>query len=382
MSTIIKTNTQGQTAEEILQQSINVGMDRARDIIDQVRATVPTDTVVPTRKLRFEVGDVDEANASDHLELRAVAGGQDWGLHRNALSQLCTYSSFPIRYADHLAAAGEHRQRRMKRLAYCLNQEMEERAADKRLLRSIGGEVRGFLSDKYKRIDSVKIIDTFSGAMKDINARPYADAASGLGAYSTDLRWSITGVLPQVFRTNTDALAVGIQLRNSDFGRGRLELSMYLIRLWCLNGATARDVMKKTHIGSRLDENIEYSRRTYELDTATSVSALKDAISDVMGEKKVEALVEGIKRLESQKVDWAHARAQLKKKLLKGEMEKVEAAFESDDIVNLPAGSSPWRVSNALSWVAKSDDVSPDRKLDLERLAGDVLDVDGWLKAS
>ena len=140
--------------------------------------------------------------------------------------------------------------------------------------------------------------------------------------------------------------------------------------------------MKKTHVGSRLDENIAYSEKTYALDTATAVSALNDAIKDIMSEQRVGALVEGIKQLEQQQIDWAAAKVALKKKLLKGEMEKVEAAFESDDVVNLPAGQSTWRVSNALSWVAKMDDVAPERKLDLERYAGEVLNVDAWLKAS
>ncbi len=381
-STIIRTNNRGQTAEEILQESIEVGIKRASNIVSEVRRTIPTDQIVRSPKLRFEVGKVDENNAGDHMEIHMRAKGLDVTLHRNAVSQICTYTGLPIKYADTLTASGEHRQRRMEMLTGHLNQWMEMHQGEKRLVRSLGGEARAFLSDKYKRIDSIAVVDTFSNAMKDIGARPYADRASGLGAYATDLRWSISGVLPQVYRTTRDAVAVGVQLRNSDYGRGRLELSLYLIRLFCLNGCTANDVMKKTHIGSRLDENIEYSQRTYELDTLASTSALKDAIADVMGEKKVHALVDGISRLEAQQVDWAKAKATLRKKLLKGEMEAVEAAFEGDDVVNLPAGSSPWRVSNALSWVAKSDDVAPERKLDLERYAGEVLNVDGWLKAS
>lgn len=381
-STIIRTNNRGQTAEEILQESIEVGIKRASNIVQEVRRTIPTDQIVRSPKLRFEVGQVDEANASDHMEIHMRAKGLDVTLHRNAVSQICTYTGLPIKYADKLVAPGEHRQQRMEMLTGHLNQWMEMHQGEKRLVRSLGGEARGFLSDKYKRIDSVAVIDTFTGAMKDIGARPYADRASGLGAYSTDLRWSLSGVLPKVFRTTRDAVAVGVQLRTSDYGRGRLELSLYLIRLWCLNGCTANDVMKKTHVGSRLDENIEYSNKTYELDTAASTSALKDAIADVMSERKVQALVDGISRLEAQQVDWAKAKVALRKKLLKGEMDAVEAAFEGDDVVNLPAGSSPWRVSNALSWVAKSDDVAPERKLDLERYAGEALDVAAWLKAS
>ena len=50
----------------------------------------------------------------------------------------------------------------------------------------------------------------------------------------------------------------------------------------------------------------------------------------------------------------------------------VEDAFESEDVINLPAGKSVWRASNAISWIAgRTED--PDRKLELERIAGEVL---------
>jgi hypothetical protein len=62
----------------------------------------------------------------------------------------------------------------------------------------------------------------------------------------------------------------------------------------------------------------------------------------------------------------------LARKLLKHEVAAAEAAFESDDVVNLPAGSNVWRASNAISWIAgRTEDA--DRKLELERVAGEVL---------
>jgi hypothetical protein len=62
----------------------------------------------------------------------------------------------------------------------------------------------------------------------------------------------------------------------------------------------------------------------------------------------------------------------LGKKLLKEELKNVRDAFESEDVINLPAEKSIWRVSNAISWIAgKTED--QDRKLDLQRLAGAVI---------
>lgn len=62
----------------------------------------------------------------------------------------------------------------------------------------------------------------------------------------------------------------------------------------------------------------------------------------------------------------------LGKKLLKEELKNVRDAFESEDVINLPAEKSVWRVSSAISWIAgKTGD--GDRKLELQRLAGAVI---------
>lgn len=48
-------------------------------------------------------------------------------------------------------------------------------------------------------------------------------------------------------------------------------------------------------------------------------------------------------------------------------------AYESADVINLPAGNTTWRASNAFSWVANSEGLDADRKLALQAVAGEVL---------
>ena len=61
---------------------------------------------------------------------------------------------------------------------------------------------------------------------------------------------------------------------------------------------------------------------------------------------------------------------------MKGEAEDVEKAFGSPDTFNMPAGNTVWRLSNAISWVA-GQAKDPERKLDLQKLAGSVLPAAG-----
>jgi len=71
-------------------------------------------------------------------------------------------------------------------------------------------------------------------------------------------------------------------------------------------------------------------------------------------------------------VDASQARDMLRKALQKHEADSVVEAYNSADTVNMPAGNSMWRLSNAISWVAgKTGDT--ERKLEISKVAGQVL---------
>ena len=71
-------------------------------------------------------------------------------------------------------------------------------------------------------------------------------------------------------------------------------------------------------------------------------------------------------------VDASQARDMLRKALQKHEADSVVEAYNSADTVNMPAGNSMWRLSNAISRVAgKTGDT--ERKLEISKVAGQVL---------
>lgn len=370
----IRTNIRGQTPAEILEASIAAGRARAGNIFESIERTVPSDAVVNAGAMRFGL------DGTDGLRMRV--GDREWTLHRNAMQQICDHVGMPIRFADDLAGGGSHRSRSL--LLHNLD-ELSSMTGGRRLVRSVDvrdsetgclvSQARGFLSDRYKRIDSRAVVETFGTAVQKIGAEPYADTRSGLGAYSTDLQWSISAIVPRVYALGpSDAIAVGVQLRHSDFGRAPLALSMYVVRLFCLNGATMQSVLREVHLGKQLEaDGVEYSDRTMRLTTAASVSQLRDAVTGVLGEAHVAKIVETIEGMSEREVTWAQASRSLGKKLTKAEQETVRDLYEGTDIVNLPEGRSAWRLSNALSWLAK--DAKEDRALELERMAGEVIDA-------
>ena len=195
-----------------------------------------------------------------------------------------------------------------------------------------------------------------------------------IDGHATDTRVAVKAILPYVFEpVPGEALAIGVEWGNSDFGCGKHATRAFLFRLWCLNGATMEDALAQVHLGGKIGDDVELSQRTYELDTRTQVSALRDVVRGVLAPAKVDTLLAAIKQAHEKQVEWRNVGPALAKKLLKGELAEAKAMFEGDDVVNLPPVKSMWRASNAISWIAgKTEDV--DRKLELQRLAGELVD--------
>jgi hypothetical protein len=352
-------------AREKLERAIENTLGGTQAAVERVMTEVPQDSIVRGTALDFrspEKGVLEMVAGNDH----------QWRLHRNAVNQLAGRANIPQQYFDRLQEAedGEwqsHLLHEMLRTTY-------QNSGEKYLIRAVKGEARGFLSDRYRRLDSRPILETFLNQARTVGAVPYSGVV-------TDTRVALKALLPvaHIFPAlkgasgyPVEAIAVGIEWSNSDFGLRRNVLSGFILRLWCINGAVMESLLKQVHLGGRLDENIEYSRETYALDTKATVSAVKDATKALLGPDKVTQTVERCKALAVKEVDWAKAKSDLAKKLTKDELRRVDEAFTGPDVVNLPEGTTVWRASNALSWLANAAE-SAERKLELERAAGALL---------
>jgi hypothetical protein len=218
----------------------------------------------------------------------------------------------------------------------------------------------------YRRLDSRPIVDAFAKAVQEKGAVPYE-------GYVTDTKIALQAIMPKVYEPIPGELvAYGLSLENSDFGNGALSLRMYLLRIWCANLAITEERMRQVHLGKRIDDEVFYSQRTYELDAETTVSALRDVIGAQLNAEALDQLMEGIREANQDVLNPVAARGTLKKMLLKSESDAVIEAYNSPDTYNLPAGNTTWRLSNAVSWIAgKTED--PERKLELMKVAGEML---------
>jgi hypothetical protein len=350
-------------ARGIMEKKIADGRASAGALLELIMTQVPADAIVRSTALSFQAAGTSGVEG-DAPRVEIGFGGESRRIHKHALGQIAGKAGVPGAYLAELVS-GPDWQRALA--ANVLNEHFHKGQKDARFLaRSVDGDVRGFLSDRYRRLDSRPLVEAFASACQSVGAVPVDGTAS-------DTRVTLKAFLPVVFEpVPNEVMCLGLEWGNSDFGAARHTVRAMIWRLWCTNKATMEDSLAQVHLGRQLGEDIEFSKKTYEYDTKASVSALGDVVKGVLGPAKVNALLEGIRRADEKKIDWKDVKTSVARRLLKGELKAVEDAFGSEDVVNLPAGKSVWRASNAISWIAgRTED--PDRKLELERVAGEIL---------
>ncbi len=244
-----------------------------------------------------------------------------------------------------------------------------EHAPGRYLIRRVTGQVRGVLSDQFKRVDCRPMLDAFMGAVQKRRAVP-------AGGEVTETRCVVRVLIPKIYEPIPGEFVVyGLQFANSDFGAGSYGLSDFLMRLWCLNGATGDQQLRQIHLGKRISDEIELSKRTHDLDTKTLVSATIDTVGKLISDVVLDRRTAAIGELAKETLSFAEVVKKAGKRLSKAEQEAAETLYEGPDVLNVPAGKNVWRFSNCLSFLANDEKQIPsvDRRIELQEIAGRML---------
>ena len=295
--------------------------------------------------------------------------GGTFSLHTNAVGQLADRMGIPTRYLKNLAG-GEAWQ--VSLAAEILNQHSDWTQRSRVLVRAVGSQVRGVLSDSYRRLNSVDILTAF------------VQEASKQGAvisdaYMNDTKvWAET-ILPTPISIPTVnngevIIFVGARFSTSDYGDGAVDMRTFMLNGACLNGMVRESVMKQVHLGSRLPDSIALSKRTYELDTKTTVSAVRDLTKGLYSRDNIiqKALeIQGASEIE---VDFERELKKLQSNgsILKTEQQEVEKLLmknSPDDGVQ--GGATLWKLTQAIT--AHARELSPERARELHEISGNLL---------
>jgi hypothetical protein len=348
------------SARQKLEALIDTGRTRAAQVIKTVMTQQPQDRLVRSAAMQFET------NSGTHLVLRAGDGAQH--LHPHALAQCASRVGLPSTYINMLQEP-DNQPWGGELVAQNLGTLYAEKVApDARfLLRSVGGEVRGFLSDRYRRLDCRPLVDSFARACSEIGALPFE-------GYAMDTKIAIKAVLPQIYEPiQYELMCYGAVLENSDYGNGALSIRTFAMRLVCTNCLITDTSIRQVHVGGRLADDIEWSEETHHLDSRRMASAVRDVVRGQLAPAKIDQLQAAIRKANEEKIDPRQAVLELRRSLTKGEAERAVEKYNSPDVETLPvASNTKWRLSNAVSWLAGQTD-DTERKLELMKVAGALL---------
>ena len=290
-------------------------------------------------------------------------------LHINAIGQLAERMGIPQRYLKTLAN-GEAWARNLA--ATVLNEHSDWTQRSRVLVRTVGTQVRGVLSDSYRRLNSVEILTAF------------IQEAAGQGAvisdaYMNDTKvWAET-ILPTPITVPTAkngdvVIFAGARFSTSDYGDGSVDMRAFLLNGACLNGMVRESVMRQVHLGSKLPDTIALSQRTYELDTQTTVSAVRDLTKGLFSKDNLMQKALEIQGASEIEVDMEREIKKLTRDggLLKAEGKEVEKILMKNDPDDGVQGASTlWKLTQAIT--AHARELTPERSRELHEISGQLM---------
>lgn len=360
-----------------LQRKIRAGksiQDLAAELV-RIEET-KKDFTVPVGALKASVlppfDDVSEGKS------QVVIGFQNGRYHDYALNnwsggQVAAFADIPREYFRRLSDESP------ALLAKNINHGLEkakESQAKPRLLRTIDGHVRGFLSNGYRMLDSHDLMSAVMPMLVDHNFEVVSCELTEKRLYLKTATPRIQGEVKK-----GDVVSYGVMISTSDVGAGSLRVEPFFLRLWCLNGAVSTDSFKKAHLGSRNNERDVQeilTDATKQLNDQAFFATVRDYMAHTMKPevfnatllKMQDAANRPIKNLDLETV----VEVTMKTVGITGEGVK-KGILEALADGNQNAGLTQWGLMNSFTAAAKMPTIDYDTATDLERAGGAILNL-------
>ena len=214
------------------------------DMATEIERQVETrkDYLAPTTKLKL----VPKPEAG--VTFSGLNGGE-YGIRPFAHSQIAGETNIPKAYYDRMLTQSPDLL--AENVNHWFNKEPKTR-----MVRTLDGNVRAFLSDRYRPLDNYDLMRAALPVAREKNLRVVSSALTDTRLYlkATDPTLTAPAIRPKV---RGDVVEAGIVLRNSEIGDGALAVESLLWQLSCLNGAIVGISLRKFHIGRKWVESEE-----------------------------------------------------------------------------------------------------------------------------
>lgn len=158
---------------------------------------------------------------------------------------------------------------------------------EKRMLRTLDGRLRAFLSDRYRRLDNLELVDH----VLPVIAQMKGCSIESCDITETHLYMKVINRTMKAELVPGDVVQAGFVISNSEIGLGALKVEPLLYRLICKNGLISKDLAhKKYHAGRQVEDTDNayelYSDETLAADDKAYFLKVQDIVSAAVDEAR------------------------------------------------------------------------------------------------
>ncbi len=247
-----------------------------------------------------------------------------------------------------------------------------------RMIRTLDGNARAFLSDRYRRIDNYEIAETVLPIIGDM-----------YGAYIesceiTEARMYIKVVNPRLTQEVTpgDVVQSGMLITNSEVGLGSMAIQPLVYRLVCSNGMVVNDAAtRRYHIGrgNQAGEDYSlYSNETLAADDRALMLKVQDTVRAVVDQTRFDKVIQMMRMAKDAKITTNSIPQMVELAASDFGITKTESEGVLDHLIR-GADLSLYGLANAVTRTAQ-DVESYDRSTEMESIGYTILGMsaDKW----
>lgn len=199
---------------------------------------------IEKRKEDYLYNTKDIEMSSDGESISLKNGSDVFKVNDNAHQQIASKLDIPVRYYNKMQEVPGLR-------AQNVNAWFQKKP-ERRLIRTLDGNARAFLSDRFKPVDNHMILSGFLPILKDMQVQVKSCSL-------TDTKMYLQVVFPATQKEVIpgDPVQFGVTLTNSEVGRGAVAVKSTVWRLVCSNGMITENLLNKYHVGRRVGEDIQ-----------------------------------------------------------------------------------------------------------------------------
>lgn len=345
------------------------------------------DIVAPTDKISMNViegefTEVDGGKAKRPTLAVGIGGEHQFGINKIAHRQLGEHVGIPATYYDRMLA--EKPELLAKNVNTWLNENPQPR-----LVRTLDGNARAFLSDRYRPLENADLAEAVLPVLMRSNLQILSCEITERRLYIKAVDENINKQVPVKGKRMGDGshvifdcLSPGIVISNSEVGMGALSVETAVWTKACTNLAIfGQRSLRKYHVGGKheISEGLYnvLSDKTRKLTDAATWAQVRDVVGSALDEAKFDAMVTEINNMTEQKIEGAVVKVVdfAAKKFGANEGEKdsiLKHLIEGGDLTK-------YGLFNAFTRTAEDLD-SYDRATEFERIGGKIIELanDEW----